>query len=175
VHHGRAGRRADDAADLVADGERHLPPALGPRADAALLHVRAYSATRASAAAGIAPSEWLIKYVVCSRIGNRSRYDVRSVEAALGRSDIAGRRTEESPVRFCSRMCADQPATREHANIAGASGGGISATSRTSASSTPRSSQRALGMSALELRESGLFEPLGDLDLLESRARAPSA
>src|SRR5947208_2581804 len=35
------------------------------------------------------------------------------------------------PVRFCSRMCADQPATREHANIAGASGGGISATSRT--------------------------------------------
>src|SRR5205085_8116285 len=35
------------------------------------------------------------------------------------------------PVRFCSRMCADQPATREHANIAGASGGGISATSST--------------------------------------------
>jgi hypothetical protein len=37
------------------------------------------------------------------------------------------------PVRFCSRMCADHPATREQANIAGASGGGISATSRTSA------------------------------------------
>jgi hypothetical protein len=35
------------------------------------------------------------------------------------------------PVRFCSRMCADQPATREQANIAGAKGGGISATSRT--------------------------------------------
>jgi hypothetical protein len=33
------------------------------------------------------------------------------------------------PVLFCSRMCADQPATREHANMAGASGGGISATS----------------------------------------------
>src|SRR5436853_5421346 len=27
------------------------------------------------------------------------------------------------PVRFCSRMCADQPATREQANIAGARGG----------------------------------------------------
>ncbi len=37
------------------------------------------------------------------------------------------------PVRFCSRMCADQPATREQANIAGASGGGISATSSTTA------------------------------------------
>ena len=35
------------------------------------------------------------------------------------------------PVRFCSRICADQPATREQANIAGASGGGISATSST--------------------------------------------
>src|SRR5690348_17213609 len=58
-------------------------------------HVRAYSATRSSAAAGIAPSEWLIRYVVCARIGNRSRYDVRSVEAALGGSDIARRRTEE--------------------------------------------------------------------------------
>jgi hypothetical protein len=33
------------------------------------------------------------------------------------------------PVRFCSRMCADQPATREQANIAGASGGGILAIS----------------------------------------------
>src|SRR5207344_3294997 len=37
------------------------------------------------------------------------------------------------PVRFCSRMCADQPATREHANIAGASAGGISAMSSTTA------------------------------------------
>src|SRR6266508_3242066 len=59
--------------------------------------LRANSSRRSSTAAGIAPSEWLIRYVVCSRIGNRSRYDVRSVEAALGRSDIAGRRTEESP------------------------------------------------------------------------------
>jgi len=37
------------------------------------------------------------------------------------------------PSRFCSRMCADQPAVREHANIAGASCGGTSATSRTTA------------------------------------------
>ena len=34
---------------------------------------RAYSATRSAAAAGIAPSEWLIRYVVSRRIGKRSR------------------------------------------------------------------------------------------------------
>ncbi len=37
------------------------------------------------------------------------------------------------PVLFCSKMCADQPATREHANIAGASAGGMLATSSTTA------------------------------------------
>ena len=42
-------------------------------------HVRAYSRTRSSTAAGIAPSEWLIRYVVCSRIGKRSRYASSSV------------------------------------------------------------------------------------------------
>ena len=36
VHHRRAGRRADDAADLVADGQRQVPPPLPPRPDAAL-------------------------------------------------------------------------------------------------------------------------------------------
>ena len=36
VHHGAAGRRADDAPDLVADRDRHLPPAFAPGADAAL-------------------------------------------------------------------------------------------------------------------------------------------
>ena len=34
---------------------------------------RAYCSTRSSAAAGIAPSEWLIRYVVSARIGKRSR------------------------------------------------------------------------------------------------------
>src|SRR5205823_3577652 len=33
---------------------------------------------RSSAAAGMAPSEWLIRYVVSARIGNRSRYSSRS-------------------------------------------------------------------------------------------------
>ena len=33
-------------------------------------HMRAYSRSRVSAAAGIAPSEWLIRYVVWARIGN---------------------------------------------------------------------------------------------------------
>ena len=37
VHHRRAGRRADDAADLVADHHRHRPPALAPRPDPARL------------------------------------------------------------------------------------------------------------------------------------------
>ena len=37
------------------------------------------------------------------------------------------------PVRFSSRMCADQPATREQANMAGVRSGGISARSRTTA------------------------------------------
>ena len=46
-------------------------------------HVRAYSRMRSSTAAGIAPSEWLIRYVVCSRIGKRSRY----VEQVVHRSD----------------------------------------------------------------------------------------
>ena len=41
-------------------------------------HVRAYSRTRSSAASGIAPSEWLMRYVVCARIGNSSRYEARS-------------------------------------------------------------------------------------------------
>ena len=36
-------------------------------------HIRAYSASRSSAFAGIAASEWLMRYVVCSRIGNSAR------------------------------------------------------------------------------------------------------
>jgi hypothetical protein len=35
VHHGRAGRRSDQAGDLVADGDRQLPPAFAPGPDAA--------------------------------------------------------------------------------------------------------------------------------------------
>src|ERR671922_2274709 len=70
-------------------------------------HARANSSTRSSAAAGIAPSEWLIRYVVCSRIGNRSRYEVRDMSRGLSpglvrcgqfplaRADVSGRRSEE--------------------------------------------------------------------------------
>jgi hypothetical protein len=36
VHDDRAGRRAEDPAELVADGDRHLPPAFGPGANPAL-------------------------------------------------------------------------------------------------------------------------------------------
>jgi hypothetical protein len=51
-------------------------------------------------------------------------------DRAGGPTYFAAGRTS-TPSRFCSRMCADQPAVREHANIAGASDGGISATSST--------------------------------------------
>src|SRR4051794_23340258 len=46
-----------------------------------VFQARAYSSTRSSAAAGIAPSEWLIRYVVSARIGNRSRYSCSSATA----------------------------------------------------------------------------------------------
>src|SRR5204863_1996845 len=53
-------------------------------------------------------------------------------ERAPGPTYFALGRTS-TPSRFCSSTCADQPAVREHANIAGASAGGTSATSRTTA------------------------------------------
>ena len=42
-------------------------------------HIRVYSSTRSSAAAGIAASEWLIRYVQVERIGKRSRYSAGSI------------------------------------------------------------------------------------------------
>ena len=36
-------------------------------------HIRANSPSRSSAPRGIGPSEWLTRYVVCSRIGNSVR------------------------------------------------------------------------------------------------------
>src|SRR4051812_30483556 len=60
-------------------GSSHQPSshARTPR----VFQARAYSSTRSSAAAGIAPSEWLIRYVVSARIGNRSRYSCSSATA----------------------------------------------------------------------------------------------
>ncbi len=47
VHRGRTGRAADDPADLVADRQRHLPPALTPGADSTLLpHARVLEEAR---------------------------------------------------------------------------------------------------------------------------------
>ena len=63
------------------------------------------------------------------------------------------------PSRFCSRMCADQPAVRESANIAGASGGGISATSSTTADqnstfvASTRSGERSRSAASADLLE----------------------
>src|SRR5437660_8456316 len=51
---------------------------------------------------------------------------------SLGPTYFALGRTR-TPSRLCSRMCADHPAVREHANIAGARFGGTSATSSTTA------------------------------------------
>ena len=45
------------------------PQARAPR----VRHSRANRSSRRSASAGIAPSEWLIRYVVEARIGKRSR------------------------------------------------------------------------------------------------------
>ena len=55
----------------TASGISHQPSsqARTPRS----FQLRVYSSTRSSAAAGMAPSEWLIRYVVSARIGNRSR------------------------------------------------------------------------------------------------------
>src|SRR5260221_13783229 len=58
----------------VADSHQPSPQARAPR----VLHARANGSSRRSAAAGIAPSEWLIRYVVVARIGKRSRYSVSS-------------------------------------------------------------------------------------------------
>ena len=61
VHDDRAGGRADDPPDLVADGDgmshQPSPQERMPRSR----HMRAYSSSRSSAAAGIAASEWLIR------------------------------------------------------------------------------------------------------------------
>src|SRR6266550_5200132 len=58
------------------------PQARMPRS----FHIRAYSSMRSSATAGIAPSEWLMRYVVSRRIGNRSRYSVSSMRRSLVRN-----------------------------------------------------------------------------------------
>src|SRR6476620_3524887 len=79
--------------------------------------------------------------------------------------------------RFCSRMCADHPAVREHANIAGASCGGTSATSRTTADqnstfvASTRSGLRAWSSSATSKRG----EPGSCAVPRRSRARGSSA
>src|SRR5919109_589136 len=129
-------------------------------------HVRAYSATRSSAAAGMAPSEWLIRYVVDSRIGNRSRYDVRSVELALGRSDIAGRRTEQPAGSLLLEDVRGPPRdTRasEHGRCErGWNLGDVEDKRRVVLHVRP---QGTLRMPTLQLGESRFFEPLRDLDL----------
>ena len=66
-------------------------------------------------------------------LGQRPRSHETVSRDRLGGPTYRADGRNRRPVRFCSRMCADQPATREHANMAGASGGGISATSSTRA------------------------------------------
>src|SRR3954465_7991410 len=81
-------------------GSSHQPSshARTPR----VFQARAYSSSRSSAAAGMAPSEWLIRYVVSARIGNRSRYAVRSTDRAYrprGGRRIVPRADERVPGR----------------------------------------------------------------------------
>ena len=60
LHHHLAFARADDAPDQVAHRDRHLPPALFPRADAAGGPRVGELAHAPAARRGMAPSEWLI-------------------------------------------------------------------------------------------------------------------
>src|SRR4029453_14007224 len=66
------------------------------------------------------------------RDGLCERQLVAVIERGAGPTYLADGRMSR-PVRICSRMCADQPATRAHAKSAGKSGGGMSAMSRTTA------------------------------------------
>src|SRR4051812_24157912 len=71
------------------------PQARAPR----VFHSRAYCSSRRSASAGIAPSEWLIRYVVDSRIGKRSRYSMSSTCAvSLETPDRCARRMRDPVV-----------------------------------------------------------------------------
>ena len=90
-----------------------------------------------------------------------------------------GRRTSRvgrisRPSRFCSRMCADQPATRAQVNMLVKSSGGISAMSSTTAdqNSTFVASTRS-GLRACSSASAACLERLGDLEALRRRARAP--
>src|SRR6185437_10323076 len=60
------------------------PHARAPR----VRHSAANCARRRSASAGIAPSEWLIRYVVDSRIGKRSRYSASSTKPNLQADEL---------------------------------------------------------------------------------------
>src|SRR5581483_8986378 len=66
MHHRAPGRRADDAADLVADRDRQLPPAFAPRADAAL-----------------APHPRVLEQARLGRRGHRGERVVDQVDAVL--------------------------------------------------------------------------------------------
>ena len=66
VHHDRAGRRAEDPAELVAHRDRHLPPTVRPRADAAL-----------------APGAGVLEEIVLGRGGHRRKRVVDQVRAGI--------------------------------------------------------------------------------------------
>ena len=69
------------------------------------------------------------------------------------------------PVRICSRMCADQPATRAHAKNAGKSGGGMSAMSSTTADQNSTFVARTRsGWRAASSSRAACSSCLGDLD-----------
>ena len=96
-----------------------------------------------------------------------SRRDRIERPRTLGARRSARTGRNSRPVRFCSRMCADQPATREQANIAGVERRAGSRRRRARRPSRTRRSSRSrtLRLAPLELGERGLLERLGDLDL----------
>ena len=69
------------------------------------------------------------------------------------------------PSRFCSRMCADQPATRAQANIGvNSSGGHIREVEDHGRPELDVGGQHAVGLACLELRQRRPLELLGDLE-----------
>src|SRR5207302_10771419 len=81
------------------------PQARAPR----VLHSRANCWSRLSASAGIAPSEWLIRYVVDSRIGKRSRYSASSMRANLQTHELRAGALRDPRVAECGQH-EDRPA-----------------------------------------------------------------
>src|SRR3954447_19683739 len=87
----------------------------------------------------VEPAAQVRQLALLALLGERVRFHRGFGERQAPARECAGGPTYRAdgrislPVRCCSRMCADQPATRAQPNMAGYIGGGMFATSRTTA------------------------------------------